>query len=298
MPKDHERNASGEAMFAGLTVAVTGAGRGLGRQYCIDLAAQGANVVAFGRGANVEDAANEIAARGGIAFPVVGHDVGAMVDAARQRFGGLDALIVNAGSVQDRSFAKMSDAEWNGVIAAHLEGARAAAAAAWPAMIARGRGRIVLTTSGAGLHGNFGQANYAAAKAAIVGLARTLAYEGARHDVLTNAVAPMALTEMTGPVFTAALAEALRPDLVSPYVLALCHPSSQENGAVIETGGGWAAKVRWQRAQGVRLSGAELSVAGVLQRWRDVADFTDAPDYPTTIQDCLEAAATASRGVH
>jgi NAD(P)-dependent dehydrogenase (short-subunit alcohol dehydrogenase family) len=285
---DGDRDKTG--FFVGLTVAVTGAGRGLGRQYCIDLAAQGANVLACGRGSNVEAVVREISAQGGTAAAALNvADPGAR---AVETFGGVDALIVNAGGVRDRSFAKMTDAEWREVMDVHLEGARAAVASVWPIMIARGRGRIVLTTSGAGLHGNFGQANYAAAKAAIVGFMKTLAFEGARHDVLTNAVAPMALTDMTDSVFTPGLAAALRPEMVSPFVLALCHPSSRANGAVIEVGGGWASALRWQRSQGVRLQGPALTPSTVLSQWRALTDFDVEPDYPQRIEDCLEAAAS------
>lgn len=292
MPHSPGNEADATGFFAGLTVAVTGAGRGLGRQYCSDLSAQGANVVAFGRRGNVEATAREI---GGRTVAVVGTRPADMVARAVADFGGLDGLVVNAGGVRDRSFARMTPSEWREVIDAHLEDAQAAVAAAWPQMIAQRRGRIVLTTSGAGLHGNFGQANYAAAKAAIIGFTKSLAREGARHNVFVNAVAPMAITDMTASVFTPALTEALRPELVSPFVLALCHPTSQENGAVIETGGGWASAVRWQRSCGARFAGA-LTPSAVLARWADITDFSIDADVPQGIEDCLAAAAHPARG--
>jgi len=280
-------------LFEGLAVVVAGGGAGLGRRYALDLAAAGAKVLVAGRSDSACDVAQEIRARGETAVAHVGdvRDAKPVVDAALASFGRIDALIVNAGHVRDRTFAKMTLAEWDEVVSVHLDGARACVAAAWPHFLAQEGGRIVLTTSGAGLHGNFGQANYSAAKAAVIGLARSLALEGATRDVHVNAVAPMALTGMTEAVFSPDLAAALTPEGVSPYVLALAHPSCRENGSVIEVGGGWASKLRWERSAGLRLPRDQLDLRTVLRRWDEVVDFGRGSDHPATTADALRAAA-------
>jgi NAD(P)-dependent dehydrogenase (short-subunit alcohol dehydrogenase family) len=280
-------------LFDGLAVVVAGGGAGLGRRYALDLAAAGAKVLVAGRSESACDVVREIEARGETAVAHVAdvRDAKPLVDAALANFGRIDALIVNAGLVRDRTFAKMTLAEWDEVVSVHLDGARACVAAAWPHFLAQEGGRIVLTTSGAGLHGNFGQANYSAAKAAVIGLARSLALEGAGRNVHVNAVAPMALTGMTEAIFSPDLATALTPEGVSPYVLALAHPSCRENGSVIEAGGGWASKLRWERSAGLRLAPHELDVRTVLRRWDEVVDFDRGSDHPVTTAEALRAAA-------
>lgn len=284
---------AGGGLFEGLAVVVAGGGAGLGRRYALDLAAAGAQVFVAGRSKNVEGVAEEIRASGGVAAAYVGdvRDAEPFIEEALSRFGRLDALIVNAGVVRDRTFAKTTLADWDEVLSVHLDGARACAAAAWPHFLARESGRIVLTTSGAGLHGNVGQAGYSAAKAALVGFARSLALEGSRYNVRVNAVAPMALTGMTEAIFSPELATALTPEGVSPYVLALAHPSCRETGAVIEVGGGWASKLRWERSAGLRLGPHELDARTVLRRWDEVIDFSRGSDNPATTADALRAAA-------
>ena len=284
-------------LFEGLAVVVAGGGAGLGRRYALDLAAAGAQVLVAGRSESVEEVVREIRTSGGSAVAYVGdvRDATPFVEQAASSFGRIDALIVSAGLTRDRTFAKMTLAEWDEVLSVHLDGARACAAAAWPHFLAQEGGRIVLTTSGAGLHGNFGQANYSAAKAALIGLARSLALEGASRNVYVNAVAPMAHTSMTEAIFSPDLAAALTPPGVSPFVLALAHPSCRENGAVIETGGGWASKLRWERSVGLRLPADQLDPRVVLSRWDELTDFGRGSDHPTTTADALRAAAGPDR---
>ncbi|MBL8270080.1 SDR family NAD(P)-dependent oxidoreductase [Steroidobacter sp.] len=273
-------------------IVVAGGGNGLGRQYCLDLARSGARVVVGGRGTSANDVAAELRALGAEAVSCVAdvRDGSALIARAVDAFGRIDGLIVNAGVVRDRSFAKMSEDEWQEVLSIHVNGAFACVKAAWPHMLAQGGGRIVLTTSGAGLHGNFGQANYAAAKGAVIGFMQTLAIEGAAKNVLCNAIAPMALTGMTEGVFDEEMKAALDTALVSPFVLALVHSSSRENGAVIEAGGGWASRLRWQRSGGLRLPKTELTAGAVLARWNEVVSFETAVDYPKSTADSLNAA--------
>ncbi|MFF4056934.1 SDR family NAD(P)-dependent oxidoreductase [Streptomyces sp. NPDC001668] len=281
--------------FRDLAVVVTGAGSGLGRQYALDFAAAGARVVVHARrAAAAEELTDRIRADGGTATAVVAdaRDGAAIVTAAVDAYGRIDALVVNAGHVRDHTFQQMTKEEWTDVVDVHLGGAYEVTAAAWPHMVRRQRGSIVLTTSGAGLHGNFGQANYAAAKAGLIGFAKTLAAEGQRHGVRVNAVAPMAHTGMTDGVFDDELRARLSAAQVSPFVLALAHPAGTRSGAVVETGGGWAAEVRWQRSAGVRFTAAELTPAAVLERWPDLADFTTGADWPSSTADSLAAACT------
>lgn len=273
-------------------IAVAGGGGGLGRQYCLDLARSGANVVVGGRGATTEKVATELREAGGKAVSCVAdvRDGALLIERAISAFGRIDGLIVNAGIVRDRSFAKLSLEEWQEVLSIHIDGAFACVKAAWPHMIAQGGGRIVLTTSGAGLHGNFGQANYAAAKGAVIGLMHTLAIEGAAKNIFCNAVAPMALTAMTEGVFNEQMKSNLAASLVAPFVLALVHPASRENGSIIEAGGGWASRLRWQRSRGLRLPAERLTPGQVLSQWAEVVSFDAGADYPTSTADSLNAA--------
>ncbi|WP_375504224.1 SDR family NAD(P)-dependent oxidoreductase [uncultured Jatrophihabitans sp.] len=271
---------------------MTGAGAGLGQRYALDLAREGARVIVHSRRAEAAQATTDAIVTGGgsaVAVAADAQDGERIVEAAMAAYGRVDALIVNAGSVSDRSFARMTPDEWNNVVDVHLQGAFSVTRAAWPHLLEGGGGRIVLTTSGAGLHGNFGQANYAAAKAAIIGLAKTLAVEGQRRGILVNAVAPMALTGMTDDVFNELQRDALRAERVSPFVQALVHPRSRHTGVVMEVGGGWASVVRWERSAGLRLNDTELSADVVLDRWNEITDFT-VSDYPTSTVDSLHGA--------
>jgi len=238
--------------LAGSVIVVVGASRGLGRQYAVDFARAGARLVLTGRGDDAATVAETIRQEGGDAVAVRCdiRDPMPFVDAALAEYGSIDGLVVNAGIVRDRSFAKMTDGEWSEVIDFHLGGSFACAKAVWGPMTQQGRGSIVLTTSGAGMHGAFGQANYAAAKGGIIGLMKTLAIEGERVGVRANAIAPMALTGMTDGVFTDRMKEKLRPEQISPYLIEMLNPLSQMTGEIVECGGGWGAQLRWQRSAG------------------------------------------------
>ena len=277
--------------FCAATVVVVGASRGLGRQYARDLGRLGANVVLTGQNEDIHTAAAAIRNDGGQAIAVQcdSRDAQPFVNAALAEFGGIDGLIVNAGIVRDRSFAKMELAEWNEVIDIHLGGSFACAKAVWGHMAAQRKGAIVFTTSSAGLHGAFGQANYAAAKAGIIGLAKTLAIEGARLGIRVNAVAPMALTAMTADLFPERLQQGLPPEAVSPFVLSLLDDRSTLTGAVVECGGGWGALLRWQRAQGLVIDPL-CDLIDISQMQASMANFDIAFDLPASTSDSLGAA--------
>lgn len=263
--------------LSGSVIVVVGASRGLGRQYATDLARAGARLVLTGRGAEIDAVAATIRQDGGSAIAVRCdiRDPMPFVDAALAEYGAIDGLIVNAGMVRDRSFAKMTAGEWSEVIDVHLGGSFACAKAVWGPMTAQGRGSIIFTTSGAGMHGAFGQANYAAAKGGIIGLMKTLAIEGERLGIRANAIAPMALTEMTDGVFSDRMKDRLRSEQISPFLIELLNPLSQTTGEIVECGGGWGAQLRWQRSAG----GEPGSVA-----------FDRDFDLPRTTADSLGAA--------
>lgn len=284
--------ATDPRLFQAEIIAVTGGGSGLGRRYCLDLAAAGARVLVVGRGDNVHTTAAAIRDAGGDARACrAAVDDGATVVAAALDWAGrLDGLALNAGHVQDRSFAKMSTDEWRDVIQVHLNAAFALASAAWPHLAAAPAGRLVLTTSGAGLHGNFGQVNYAAAKAGLIGLMKTLSIEGARHGIKVNAVAPMAATAMTNGIFDQQVAAALSDEGVSPFVMALLHPGCEISGQILEVGAGWAGVVRWQRSQGLRVGAGAAGAAEVLAGWDQLLDFERGSDHPTSVRDSLRGA--------
>lgn len=244
----------------GSVIVVVGASRGLGRQYAADLARAGARLVLTGRGAEVDAVASAIRQEGRSAIAVRCdiRDPAPFVEAALTEYGSIDGLVINAGVVRDRSFAKMTAEDWSEVIDVHLGGSFACAKAVWGPMTARGRGSIIFTTSGAGLHGAFGQANYSAAKGGIIGLMKTLAIEGERLGIRANAIAPMALTEMTDGVFSDRMKHGLLPGQISPFLLALLAPRSTRTGEIVECGGGWGAQMRWQRSAGDREAAAEF----------------------------------------
>ena len=219
---------------------VTGAGGGLGRAHALLLAREGASVVVndlggardgTGSGQSMADSVvDEIVAAGGKAvanYGSVTDDAAAesMVTTAKEAFGRVDILVNNAGILRDRSFKNMTDAEWDAVIDVHLRGAYLATKHVWAALLEQGEGgRIVMTSSTSGLIGNFGQANYGAAKAGLAGFMRVLALEGMKYGITVNVLAPAALSRMTEDLMpdTPELAERMAPEKVSPTVVWLC----------------------------------------------------------------------------
>ena len=222
--------------FKGRVAVVTGAGGGLGRQPALALAARGARAVVNDLGGGVDGSggsasaaqrvADEIRAAGGeaIANGASVTDfaaVQALVAQAVDAWGRVDVLVSNAGILRDKSFAKMDLADFRLVLDVHLMGAVHCCKALWPVMTAQKYGRIVMTTSSSGLYGNFGQANYGAAKMALVGLMQTLAIEGLKHDIRVNCLAPTATTRMTESLFPADMLEHFGPEAVVPAMLVL-----------------------------------------------------------------------------
>ncbi|WUH97122.1 SDR family oxidoreductase [Spirillospora sp. NBC_00431] len=278
-----------ELRYDGRVAVVTGAGHGLGRRHALELAARGAKVVVndlggdrSGTGASAgpaQQVADEITKDGGEAVANPGNvatSEGALsiVQSALDAFGGIDIVVNNAGILRDRSFKNMTPDEWDAVIAVHLRGSFLVTSAAWPHLRENGYGRIVNTSSPAGLFGNFGQANYATAKMGLVGFTKTLAHEGAKYGIRANAIAPVAWTRMTEDLLPADFAGRLGVEQVTPLVAYLAHESNQDSGEVYTVGGGRVAKIFVAEGPGYGQDGT-LSVEDVRDNW--TAINADAP---------------------
>ncbi|MFO1462840.1 MAG: SDR family NAD(P)-dependent oxidoreductase [bacterium] len=248
-------------------VLITGAGGGLGRCHALYLAALGAKLVVNdlgtavdGGGSGTSPAEETVAAirRAGGEAVADGHGVetmagaAAMVEAALRAFGGLHAVVNNAGILRDRSFAKQSEEDWERVLQVHLTGSRNVCQAAWPILAKQNYGRIVLTLSASGLYGNFGQSNYAAAKAGLLGLMLSLKEEGLRHGIKVNGIAPMARSRMTEGLLPRELLERLDPRFVSPVVAYLVGAGCAVNGQCWTVGAGRVARAAVVEGEGFR----------------------------------------------
>src|SRR5476649_228793 len=227
--------------FKGRVAIVTGAGGGLGRQYALALASRGAKVVVNDLGGSLnglglsasaaQNVVDEIHAAGGeaIASTASVTDFSAVQEMVREtvdKWGRVDVLVNNAGILRDRSFAKMDLADFRLVMDVHLMGTVNCAKAVWEIMQQQRYGRIMMTTSSSGLYGNFGQANYAAAKMAVVGLMQTLSIEGQKHNIHVNSLAPTAYTRMTEGLMAGAAVDMLTPEAVVPAMLVLTHETA------------------------------------------------------------------------
>lgn len=276
-----------ELRFEDRVVVVTGAGNGLGRAHAVEYGRRGARVVVndlggstTGAGASssvAQTVVDEIKAAGGEAVASTDsvEQGEKIIQAAMDAFGRVDVVVNNAGILRDASFQKMSEEDWDLILRVHLTGSMRVTKAAWPHMRAAGFGRIVMTSSVAGIYGNFGQANYAAAKLGLVGLAQTLAIEGAPKNILVNAIAPTAGSRLTATVLPQAAVNALKPEYVTPLVVLLTHEICKETGKLFEVGGGWTAQVRWEQTQGVFFE-KDFDAEQLLARWADATSFQDA----------------------
>ncbi|MEW2358822.1 SDR family oxidoreductase [Spirillospora sp. NPDC029432] len=247
-----------ELRYDGRVAVITGAGHGLGRQHALELAARGAKVVVNDLGGDrsgagssagpAQDVVEEIKKNGGeaVASPdnvATPEGAGAIIQAALDSFGKVDIVVNNAGILRDKSFKNMSPEEFDAVIAVHLRGSFLVASAAWSHLREQGYGRIVNTSSPAGLFGNFGQANYSTAKMGLVGFTKTLAHEGKKYNIKANAIAPVAWTRMTEDLLPADFADKLGVEQVTPLVAYLVHESLEDSGEVYTVGGGRVARV-------------------------------------------------------
>jgi NAD(P)-dependent dehydrogenase (short-subunit alcohol dehydrogenase family) len=261
----------------GRVAIVTGAGGGLGREHALFLARWGARVVVNDLGAEAAAAvAAEIAAEGGVAMPFAASvtdeaAIASMVRRVIADWGRVDILVNNAGILRDKSFAKMSLDDFRLVIEVHLMGSVICTKAVWELMRAQRYGRIVMTTSSSGLYGNFGQANYGAAKMALVGLMQTLAIEGEKYGIKVNCLAPSAATQMTQDILPEASLHVLDPALVSHALLALTGEAAPTR-AIVCAGAGHFARASITLSQGVQVGGGDAAAEQVIARWDEISD--------------------------
>ena len=271
--------------YDGKVIIITGAGGGLGRQHALLLASRGALVVINDLGGSIdgsgsdkgaaEHVVDEIKAAGGeavadtnsVATPEGG---AAIVQTAIDAYGKVDVVINNAGILRDKSFHNMTPDLMNPVLDVHLKGAFYVTQPAWVVMREQGYGRIISTSSAAGVFGNFGQTNYGAAKMGLVGFTRVLAQEGAKYNIKANAIAPLALTRMTESLMGGAFGDKLAPGLVSPIVAYLAHEDCPVTGQLFSVGGGRVAHVFIGETQGYFKEG--LGLEDVRDNWATITD--------------------------
>ncbi|KAF5371817.1 hypothetical protein D9615_009555 [Tricholomella constricta] len=294
--------------FKGHTVVITGAGGGLGKtcvsaspgllpnrtanainRYSLMFASRGANVVVNDfNGAAAQKVVDEIVQAGGKAVVNTSSvaDGAAVIKSALDAFGGVTILINNAGILRDKGFKNMSDKEWDQITEVHLKGAFTCTKAAWPHFRKQKFGRVINTASAAGLYGNFGQANYSAAKMALIGFTKTLAREGAKYGIKSTAIAPIAASPMTETIMPPEMLANLSPEYVAPFVAALCHPDGPDaSGKVFELGAGFIAEIRWERSNGtVFKTDSSFTPSAVKAKWSEITDFSN-PYYPVDVTD-------------
>jgi NAD(P)-dependent dehydrogenase (short-subunit alcohol dehydrogenase family) len=265
--------------LSGRVAVVTGAGDGIGRSHARLLAKRGARVLVNDLSETAQAVAGEIAAAGGEAIAHQGSvaeagDVAAMARAALDAWGRIDILVNNAGVLRDKSFGKMTLEDFRLVLDVHLMGSVLCCKAVWETMRAQGYGRIVMTTSASGLFGNFGQANYSAAKMALVGLMNTLSIEGAKSNIRVNCLAPVAATQMLAGLGPAARLAVLPPEAVSPGLLALVRDEAPTK-AILCAGGGSFELIHLGMTRGVHVGMGEDAAERLVARWDELADRTD-----------------------
>ncbi len=281
--------------FTGRVAIVTGAGAGLGRQYALELAKRGARIVVNDLGGSRDgvghsDAAankvvDEIKALGGQAVPNYDNVADAqggenITRTAIDAFGKVDILINNAGILRDKTFNKMEEENWDTVMAVHLRGAFCVTKPAFVNMRENGYGRIIMTTSGAGLFGNFGQSNYASAKMGLIGLTNVLKLEGAKYNIKTNVIVPVAASRLTEDVLPPQLFEKMKPDFITPAVLYMCSEQCADSGMIINATLGYYSRSAVVTGPGAFLSDGHRipEPEEIMDAWAKIKSLDD-PKY-------------------
>lgn len=294
--------------FEGRVAIVTGAGSGLGRSHALGLAARGANVVVndFGQNGGFNNAmrvVEEIRAAGGTAIGDNADvadfaEVSEMVARAEKLWGHVDILVNNAGVLRDKTFAKMEMADFEFVVRVHLIGSAHCTKAVWAGMRERNYGRIVFTSSASGIYGNFGQANYGAAKAAMIGLMNVLHLEGAKNDIRVNVLAPTARTAMTEGLLTPVAAELMTPESVTPGVLFLVSENAPSR-VILGAGAGVFAVTHIGETPGVYLNESERTPETIAARFAEISDSATAEPLKDAFSQTMKfvAAAAKAKGV-
>ena len=285
--------------FKDQVAVVTGSARGLGLSYARALAARGARVALADLGPETEMAALGLRGEGGIArsFQVDVTDfpqVESMVAEIRSDWGRVDVAICNAGILRDRTFAKMDLEDFRSVMDVHLMGSVHVCKAVWPLMRDRTYGRIVLTTSSSGMYGTFGQANYGAAKAAMLGLMNVLHLEGERHGIRVNCIMPSAATRMTAGLFKPDAERLLTPDSVAPGVVFLSSEGAPSR-VVLSAGAGTFARVYVTETEGASFAGAGLTPEAVAEHFEEISDPSHAREISSGFAQAEKLAASAQR---
>lgn len=289
--------------FKGRVAIVTGAGAGLGRSHALGLARKGACVVVSDVAeAAAQAVAAEIAGFGGEALAVAADvsDLGqvqAMVGQATARWGGVDILVNNAGILRDRSFGKLDPQDFELVMKVHVTGSFNCAKAVWGIMRERGYGRILFTSSASGIYGNFGQANYGAAKAAMIGLMNVLHIEGAKYGIRVNALAPTAATQMTAGLISDETAALLSPENVTPAVLYLVGEEAPSR-MIMGAGAGVFAVTHIRETQGVFLPEGERTPEGIARRIAEISDDSGARTLDGAFDQTDKFTAIAARALN
>ncbi|MGJ8559132.1 MAG: SDR family NAD(P)-dependent oxidoreductase [Litorimonas sp.] len=279
--------------FNNRVAIVTGAGGGLGRSHALALAQRGVKVVVNDLGGSVDgtggsetmaqSVVKEIEAMGGEAMAnganVTNQDeVEAMVAETIERFGKVDILVNNAGILRDRSFSKMTMADWDLVVAVHLKGSAICTKAVWNHMKENKYGRIVMTTSSSGMYGNFGQTNYGAAKAGLSGFMRTLCLEGAKYDIRINTLSPTARSRMTEGLMPEEILAQLRVEPVSQGLVYLVCDDAP-NRVILAAGAGGYALTKVFETQGINLSEGQATAENVAAHWDAIASNDGMEEY-------------------
>lgn len=282
-----------EIRFDGQVAIVTGAGMGIGRMYALELAKRGAKVVVNdlgvsrdGTGSGRSPADNvvaEIIAGGGEAvadYDSVSTMEGGrhLVQTAVDAYGKVDILINNAGILRDKSFLKMTEEDWDLVISVHLKGAFCVTQPAVQIMKENKYGRVVFTSSVSGLYGNFGQANYAAAKMGVVGLMNTLKLELSKYDIKVNTIAPNAWSRMTADIFPPDFERKMNPQFNAPMVLYLCSAENQASGMIFSMGAGWYGRSSMVSGKGACIGDAnrKIEVEEIRDNFDVISSLADA----------------------